>query len=142
MKLCSCATGQWWGGTHCCTSNFIAARCHGVPAGRNSFGYGRISNSRHISPLTVNRDPALKRIVSIGAAVFGMACAGLIGFAVTSAEQTSAYGILFVTPCLLGLCFFSYRSCHLPINCQDRCCQRSKDRLEGWCPRHPANCVF
>jgi len=39
----------------------------------------------------VNRDPALKRIVSIGAAVFGMACAGLIGFAVTSAEQTSAY---------------------------------------------------
>lgn len=94
------------GHTLFCTSNFIAALCHGVPAGGNSFGYGRISNSRHIPLPTVNRDPALKRIASIGAAVFGMACAGLIGFAVTSAEQTSAYGILFVTSCLFGV-FFS-----------------------------------
>jgi hypothetical protein len=45
----------------------------------------------------VPRDPALRRIATVGAAVVGLACAGFIGLAVSTVDQalhrTSTYGI-------------------------------------------------
>uniref|UniRef100_A0A7S1ING1 plastoquinol--plastocyanin reductase n=1 Tax=Eutreptiella gymnastica TaxID=73025 RepID=A0A7S1ING1_9EUGL len=53
-----------------------------------------MSERQHLyeAPVT-QRDPALKRILAVGSAVFGLACAGLVGLAVSSvdASNTAAY---------------------------------------------------
>jgi len=45
-----------------------------------------------------SRDPALKRIMTVGGIVFGMACAGLIGFAVSSIDQAIHRTSTYVAP--------------------------------------------